>query len=111
MTEPRSFRARTGIGLAPDDDPLKRLVFTLTGSTPSRGAQTAVTVHGLLFTQMPSDAAASRADRLSVIEGRVSKAREARSNDVSPKIIARWVERFGVRSARGLLGFEIVSIP
>jgi len=39
---------------------------------------------------------------LSVIEGRLSKARAARAYDVSAKIVARWVERFKAEGRAGM---------
>lgn len=39
---------------------------------------------------------------LSVIEWRVSKARAARTYGVSPKIVARWVERFKAEERAGM---------
>lgn len=39
---------------------------------------------------------------LSVIEWRVSKARAARTYGVSPKIVARWVERFKAEGRAGM---------
>ena len=39
---------------------------------------------------------------LSVIEGRRSRAQAARTYDVSAKIVARWVERFGAEGRAGM---------